>query len=167
QSAYYAALAIAVLALALLHAFLRSPHGLLLRTLREDPLRARTLGLAVERRRLAAFCLAAALAAVGGALSVISSQIVYPQVFDWRISAGALIATLLGGAARFSGPLLGALALGLIDFYVAKLTTDTLLVEGLVLLAVILVAPRGLMGLRPPIPRPRRPSPSALSAPDS
>jgi branched-chain amino acid transport system permease protein len=148
DTAYYALLAVAVVVLAALYAFLRSGVGLLLRTIREDPLRARTLGLAVERRRLAAFCLAGAIAAVGGGLSVISAQIVYPDVFDWRISANALIVTLLGGAGRFSGPLLGALLLGLIDFYVGRLTTDTLLVEGLLLLTVILLAPRGLMGLR-------------------
>jgi branched-chain amino acid transport system permease protein len=148
DSAYYSLLAVAVVVLTALYAFLRSGAGLLLRTIREDPLRARTLGLAVERRRLAAFCLAGVVAAFGGALSVISAQIVYPDVFDWRISANALIVTLLGGAGRFSGPLLGALVLGLIDFYVGKLTTDTLLVEGLILLAVILLAPRGLIGLR-------------------
>jgi branched-chain amino acid transport system permease protein len=148
DTAYYALLTVAVVVLAALYALLRSGAGLLLRAIREDPLRARTLGLAVERRRLAAFCLAGVIAAVGGGLSVISAQIVYPDVFDWRISANALIVTLLGGAGRFSGPLLGALVLGLIDFYVGRLTTDTLLVEGLLLLAVILLAPRGLMGLR-------------------
>jgi branched-chain amino acid transport system permease protein len=76
---------------------------------------------------------------------VLSTQIVYPDVFDWKISANALIVTLLGGVGRFSGPVVGAVGLGLIDFYVGKLTTDTLLVEGLVLLAVILLAPRGIV----------------------
>ncbi len=82
-----------------------------------------------------------------GGLSVLSSQIVYPDVFDWKISANALIVTLLGGVGTFSGPVVGAVALGLIDFYVGKLTTDTLLVEGLVLLGVILLAPRGIVAL--------------------
>ena len=104
----------------------------------------------VERRKLGVFALAGGVAAVGGGLSVLSSQIVYPDVFDWKISASALIATLLGGVGMFSGPVVGAVALGLIDFYVGKLTTDTLLVEGLVLLAVILLAPRGIVAwLRP------------------
>lgn len=163
DSAYYFLVAVAAVVLAALYAFLRSGAGLLLRAIREDPLRARTLGLAVERRRLAAFCLAGALAAVGGSLSIVSAEIVYPDVFDWRISANALIVTLLGGAGRFSGPLLGALALGLIDFYVGKLTTDTLLVEGLLLLAVILLAPRGLMGLRFPRARAGRSARAASS----
>jgi branched-chain amino acid transport system permease protein len=142
---YYRMLAVAAAVLVGVFAFVRSRRGLVLRGIREDALRARTLGVAVERRKLGVFALAAGVAAVGGGLSVLSTQIVYPDVFDWKISANALIVTLLGGVGRFSGPVVGAVGLGLIDFYVGKLTTDTLLVEGLVLLAVILLAPRGLL----------------------
>jgi branched-chain amino acid transport system permease protein len=145
---YYAMLAVAAAALAGTFAFVRSRAGLMLRGIREDALRARTLGVAVERRKLGVFALAAGVAALGGGLSVLSTQIVYPDVFDWKISANALIVTLLGGVGRFSGPVVGAVGLGLIDFYVGRLSTDTLLVEGLVLLAVILLAPRGVVSLR-------------------
>lgn len=145
---YYAMLGVAVGVLAGVFVFVRSRSGLILEGIREDALRARTLGVAVERRKLGVFALAAGVAAVGGGLSVLSTQIVYPDVFDWKVSANALIVTLLGGAGRFSGPVVGAVGLGLIDFYVGKLTTDTLLVEGLVLLAVILLAPRGIVSLR-------------------
>jgi branched-chain amino acid transport system permease protein len=142
---YYAMLGVAAAVLVGVFVFVRSRSGLVLRGIREDALRMRTLGVAVERRKLGVFVLAAGVAAVGGGLSVLSTQIVYPDVFDWKISANALIVTLLGGVGRFSGPVVGAVGLGLIDFYVGKLTTDTLLVEGLVLLAVILLAPRGIV----------------------
>lgn len=147
NGAYYAMLGVASAVLVGVFAFVRSRRGLMLRGIREDELRARTLGVEVERRKLGVFALAAAVAAIGGGLSVLSTQIVYPDVFDWRISANALIVTLLGGVGTFSGPVVGAVALGLIDFYVGKLTTDTLLVEGLVLLVVILLAPRGIVSL--------------------
>ncbi len=141
---YYAILIVAVVVLAGAFAFVRSRMGLLLRAIREDALRARTLGIAVDRRRLGVFTLAAAVAAAGGGLSVLSAQIVYPSVFAWQISANALIVTLLGGVGLFSGPALGAVLLGLIDFYVGRLTTNTLLIDGVVLLAVVLIAPRGV-----------------------
>jgi ABC-type branched-subunit amino acid transport system permease subunit len=51
---------------------------------------------------------------------------------------------LLGGVGLFSGPALGAVLLGLINFYVGRFTTNTLLIDGLVLLAVVLIAPRGV-----------------------
>jgi branched-chain amino acid transport system permease protein len=149
NGAYYAMLALAAAVLAGVFVFVRSRAGLIVRGIREDALRARTLGVAVERRRLGVFVLAAGVAAAGGGLSVLSTQIVYPDVFDWRISANALIVTLLGGVGTFSGPVVGAVALGLIEFYVGRLSTDTLLVEGLVLLAVILLAPRGVLARLP------------------
>jgi branched-chain amino acid transport system permease protein len=163
SNTYYAILAVAAVALAGVFVFVRSRAGLMLRGIREDALRARTLGVAVERRKLGVFALAAGVAAVGGGLSVLSEQIVYPSVFDWKISANALIVTLLGGVGRFSGPLVGAVLLGLIDFYVGKLTTDTLLVEGLIFMAVILLAPRGVTALR--VGRKPASSSSSSSAP--
>jgi branched-chain amino acid transport system permease protein len=141
---YYVMLAITTVALAVAFVFVKSSAGLVLRGIREDALRARTLGIAVDRRRLVVFMLSAAVAAVGGGLSVLSAQIVYPSVFAWQVSANALIVTLLGGVGLFSGPVLGAVLLGLIDFYVGRLTTNTLLIDGLVLLAVVLIAPRGV-----------------------
>ncbi|HTA13898.1 MAG TPA: branched-chain amino acid ABC transporter permease [Solirubrobacteraceae bacterium] len=141
---YYVILGVAVAVLAVAFAFVKASTGLVLRGIREDALRARTLGIAVERRRLGVFVLAAAVAAAGGGLSVLSTQIVYPSVFAWQVSANALIVTLIGGVGLFSGPMLGAVVLGLIDFYVGRLTTNTLLVDGLVLLAVVLVAPSGV-----------------------
>ncbi len=141
---YYAILAVAAVVLIGAFVFVRSHMGLLLRAIREDSLRARTMGIAVDRRRLGAFTLAAAVAAAAGGLSVLSTQIVYPSVFAWQVSANALIVTLLGGVGLFSGPALGAVVLGLIDFYVGRLTTNTLLIDGVVLLAVILIAPRGV-----------------------
>jgi branched-chain amino acid transport system permease protein len=158
---YYAMLGVATAVLAGVFVFVRSRAGLIVRGIREDALRARTLGVEVERRRLGVFVLAGGVAAVGGGLSVLSSQIVYPDVFDWRISANALIVTLLGGVGTFSGPVVGAVGLGLIDFYVGRLTTDTLLVEGLVLLAVILLAPRGILARLGAV---RRRTPSSVSA---
>jgi branched-chain amino acid transport system permease protein len=160
---YYAMLGVAAVVLAGVFVFVRSRAGLIVRGIREDALRARTLGVAVERRKLGVFALAAGVAAVGGGLSVLSTQIVYPDVFNWKISANALIATLLGGVGTFSGPVVGAVGLGLIDFYVGKLTTDTLLVEGLVLLAVILLAPRGILVAALRLGRRRAPAPSSAS----
>jgi branched-chain amino acid transport system permease protein len=141
---YYVILGVAAVVLAAAFVFVKSSTGLVLRGIREDALRARTLGIAVDRRRLGVFMLSAAAAAAGGGLSVLSAQIVYPSVFAWQVSANALIVTLLGGVGMFSGPVLGAVLLGLIDFYVGRLTTNTLLIDGLVLLAVVLVAPRGV-----------------------
>jgi branched-chain amino acid transport system permease protein len=144
NSVYYVILGVATIVVVAAFVFVRSSAGLVLRGIREDALRAQTLGISVSRRRLGVFMLSAGVAAVGGGLSVLSAQIVYPSVFAWQVSANALIVCLLGGVGLFSGPMLGAVLLGLIDFYVGRLTTNTLLIDGVVLLAVVLIAPRGV-----------------------
>jgi branched-chain amino acid transport system permease protein len=149
ETVYYAILAATALVLVAAFAFVRSRAGLMLRAVREDSLRASTLGIAVERRRLGVFALAAAVAASGGGLSVLSAQIVYPSVFAWQVSATALIVTLLGGVGLFSGPMVGAVLLELIDFYVGRSSTNTVLIDGAILLAVVLVAPRGVLAAGP------------------
>jgi branched-chain amino acid transport system permease protein len=146
---YYAILAATTVVLVVAFAFVRSRAGLMLRAIREDPLRAATLGVAVERRRLGVFALAAGVAGAAGGLSVLSAQIVYPSVFAWQISAAALIVTLLGGAGLFCGPMVGALLLELIDFYVGRSSTNTVLIDGAILLAVVLIAPRGVLAAGP------------------
>ncbi len=144
---YYTILAVVAVALLVTFAFVRSRAGLVLRGIREDAMRAETLGIAVARRRLGVFALAAAVAGVAGGLSLLSTQIVYPSVFAWQLSATALIVTLLGGAGLFCGPLVGAVVLELIDFYVGRSSTDTLLIDGIVLLAIVLLAPRGVLAV--------------------
>lgn len=142
---YYAILAVAAVVLLVAFVFVRSRAGLMLRAIREDPLRAATLGISVQRRRLAVFALAGAVAAAAGGLSVLSEQIVYPSVFAWQLSASALIVTLLGGVGLFSGPMIGAVLLELIDFYVGRSSTNTVFIDGLLLLAIVLIAPRGVV----------------------
>ena len=142
---YYVILAVATVVLVGAFAFVRSRAGLMLRAIREDPLRGSPLGICGARPRLGVFALAGAVAAAAGGLSVLSAQIVYPSVFAWQLSASALIVTLLGGVGLFSGPMIGAVLLELIDFYVGRSSTNTVLIDGLLLLAIVLVAPRGVV----------------------
>jgi branched-chain amino acid transport system permease protein len=157
---YYMMLAVGVVVLGLLFALSRSPFGLTLRALKENPVRVETVGVNVWRQKLIVFVLAAGVGGVAGSLSAIADQIVYPETFGWLTSANALIVTLLGGAAYFLGPVIGAIVFGLIGLYAGRATTNLALVNGLVFLAIILLAPRGITELAsrviPWIPRPRR-----------
>jgi branched-chain amino acid transport system permease protein len=144
---YYMMLAVAGVVLALLFALSRSPFGLTLRALKENPVRVETVGVDVWRQKLIVFVLAAGVGGVAGALSAIADQIVYPETFGWLISANALIITLLGGSAYFLGPVIGAIVFGLIGLYAGRATTNLAAVNGIVFLALILLAPRGITEL--------------------
>jgi branched-chain amino acid transport system permease protein len=159
---YFMMLAVGAVVLALLFALSRSPFGLTLRALKENPIRVETVGVNVWRQKLIVFVLAAGVGGVAGSLSAIADQIVYPDTFGWLTSANALIITLLGGSAYFLGPVVGAIFFGLIGLYAGRMTTNLAAVNGLVFLAIILLAPRGITELAgrvvPWIPRPRRTS---------
>jgi branched-chain amino acid transport system permease protein len=135
----------------------------------------RALGYDTYRYKLAAFVIAGALAGVAGHMWAMHRAFVNPEIIGWHRSAEALLMILLGGLQSLHGPILGALAftglgelpqlvgdakpfarffsaIGLADFglRVQALAERKLLLEGLVILAVVLVLPRGLAGLRWP-----------------
>ena len=109
--------------------------------------RMRALGMPTHRYKLAAFVLAGALAGVAGHMWAMTEAFVSPELLGWHRSALGLLAIVLGGAGALHGPILGALAFAVIG-EAAQLVTDRQhLAEGVVILAVVLLLPRGLAGL--------------------
>ena len=105
---YYYSLALLVVATVLMWRIVHSQLGLCLRTVRDNPLKAESLGLSVPRYRWYAFMISAVYAAVGGVLLAIPTGNVDPTLAYWTHSGNLVFMTLLGGFASFFGPLLGA-----------------------------------------------------------
>jgi branched-chain amino acid transport system permease protein len=157
RGVYFTMLVISTVVIGLLFALVKSPFGLTLRALKENPKRVETIGVDVRRQKLIVFVLAAMVAGVAGSLAAVANQVLYPDTFGWLTSADALIATLLGGAAYFFGPLVGSIAFGLIGLYAGRATTNLSAVNGFVFLAIIVLAPQGLTALAARILKLRRP----------
>ena len=105
---YYFSLAVLVLATLLMWRIVRSPFGLCLRTIRDNPLKAESLGISVPRFRWYAFMISAVYAAVGGALLAPPTGNVDPTLAYWTHSGNIVFMVLLGGFSSFFGPLVGA-----------------------------------------------------------
>jgi len=103
----------ALTALAVL-ALRRGAPGLELSALRQAPALAVSLGVRLERRRLAALVFSAAVAGLAGGLSVQLQAVADPNAYDPFLSFKLLVAVLLGGAAATLGPAVGVALLGLI-----------------------------------------------------
>jgi branched-chain amino acid transport system permease protein len=129
---------------------LRSLFGRVLEGIRVNEHRMVALGFNTYRYKLAAFVIAGALAGVAGHMWAMHRGFVNPELIGWHRSAEALLMILLGGLTTLHGPIIGALAYtGLSE--VAQLVTERkLLVEGLVILSVVLLLPKGLSGIRLP-----------------
>src|SRR5262249_9931059 len=144
---YYFSLAVLVLATLLMWRIVRSPFGLCLRTIRDNPLKAESLGVSVPRFRWYAFMISAVYAAVGGALLATPTGNVDPTLAYWTHSGNVVFMVLLGGFSSFFGPLLGAFAFIFLQDTVMSVFPYWRLVFGAVLAAIVIFAPGGLMGL--------------------
>lgn len=125
----------------------QSPLGHTLAAIREDPVRAAYLGLNVRAYRVTAFVIAGCGAGLAGGLFAYANHIVTPQTLYWTQSALPIIMLLLGGRAYFWGPAVGAVALSWFQDFVTQQTTSYVFYVGLLLLAVLVLLPSGLLSL--------------------
>jgi branched-chain amino acid transport system permease protein len=129
-----------------LWALCHSAFGRTLRSIRQDAQRALFLGINVDRFRLLAFIIAAAVAAVCGALSAPLSQIVTPETASIARSTQPMLHTLVGGAASFWGPAVGTVVFAALEYSTRTLAGLSELIMGVTLLVIVLVAPGGVVG---------------------
>jgi branched-chain amino acid transport system permease protein len=85
-----------------------SPYGLSLRSIRDNPLRARAVGIPVNRRLVTIYTLAAAYAGVAGALLAQTTQFVSLDVLAFHRSADVMLVLVIGGVGYLYGGLIGA-----------------------------------------------------------
>jgi branched-chain amino acid transport system permease protein len=144
---YYYCLAVLAVATALMWRIVHSPFGLCLRAIRDNPVKALTLGVSVTRYRWYAFVISGAYGAVGGALLGPPTGTVDPTLAYWTHSGNIVFMTLLGGFASFFGPLLGAFVFIYLQDAVMSIIPYWRLVFGAILAVIVIGAPSGLMGL--------------------
>jgi branched-chain amino acid transport system permease protein len=149
---YYVSLALLVAMYIGLVFLLRSLFGRVLEGIRVNEHRMQALGFNTYRYKLAAFVIAGLLAGVAGHMWAMHRGFVNPELIGWHRSAEALLMILLGGLATLHGPIIGALAYTALGEVAQVVTERKLLVEGLVVLAVVIVLPKGLSGITLPWP---------------
>ena len=164
---YYYALGVLVVAAIVMWRIVHSPFGLCLRTIRDNPVKAESLGIGVARYRWYAFVISAVYGADGGALLGPPTGNVDPTLAYWTHSGNMVFMTLLGGFARFFGPVLGAFAFIYLQDVVMSFVPYWRLIFGAMLAAIVIFAPGGLMGLFTRNGRTPRPSSSQRPHPPS
>jgi branched-chain amino acid transport system permease protein len=144
---YHVALAALVLALIVLARFVPSRLGRAVLALRDDEVRAEAIGLPAFRLKLVIFVVAGAVAGIAGALHANLQGYVSPTALHWTQSGTLLVMVILGGTGSVFGGALGAAALLLLQELISAHTVHWEFFTGLVLLAVVLFARQGLVGL--------------------
>lgn len=144
---YYYCLALFAIAGLIMWRIVHSPFGLHLRALRDNAQKAECVGVRVHRFRLAAFVISAVYGAVGGAILGFRVGVADPELVHWTHSGHLVFMTVLGGFGNFFGPLVGALALTLLQDQLQSITQYWRFVLGAVLAVIVIFFPRGLVGI--------------------
>ena len=159
---YYLFLGLAALALgvAVMVRYSRLGYGLI--AIREDEDTARMLGVPTERYKLIGFVLSAVLIGLTGAVYAYSlGYITTSWVFRSDLSFNVVVYSLLGGMGTLIGPTLGAAVMTVLnDVVLGGLLQVHMMLTGLVIIALVFLAPNGVVGL---FRRRRKPLSLALS----
>lgn len=144
---YYFTLALLLLIYVGLRRLLFSPFGRVLAGIRVNEHRMRAVGYGTFGYKLTAFTLAGALAGVAGYLWAAQTGYVNPELMGFHMSAHAIMMVILGGMGNFAGAIVGAFAFEYVMHVFKDLTKHWQLLMGGFIVMVVIVAPRGLLGL--------------------
>ena len=148
SSLFYLSLGLAVLVGIGVHRYLQSPLGKALEGLKTNETRLEYIGISARGALLVAYVVSAALAGLGGTIMAMVQGVVTPEIAYWVTSGEFVFVAILGGAGNVIGPFIGALVYQVVRLYAAAYAADVWqMILGVVLLAVILAAPQGLVGI--------------------
>jgi len=144
---YYYCLALLVVLGIVMWRIVHSPFGLHLTAIRENPRKAEYLGVRVRFFRLIAFLISAFYCAVGGVILAINTGQADPELAYWTHSGELVFMTVLGGFANFFGPLIGAFTFIFLKSELMGATQYWRFWLGAILVLIVVLFPRGLVGI--------------------
>ncbi len=144
---YYLTLAVLAATLYAMARLVNSRFGRVLQALRENETRAAAIGYPVYHYQLVAFVIAGAVAGLAGLLMAHYTQYASPNLLAWQQSGHLMMMVILGGVGQFWGGVLGAFVLLVVEEILQDFTIYWQLGVGLILLLIVLFAPRGIAGL--------------------
>jgi branched-chain amino acid transport system permease protein len=144
---YYFVLALFVAAFLFIRRVVHSPFGHVLRAIRENETRAISLGYDINRYRLLAFVLSAALSGLAGSLNALVLGFATLSDVQQSTSGEVVLMTLLGGTGTFFGPVVGAAIIITLQEYLSDVVGGWVTaIIGVIFVACVLSFRRGIVG---------------------
>lgn len=144
---YYLCLAALAVVILFTGWLVRSPWGRAFMALRENPVRALSLGIDTRRYTLMAFAIGSALGGIAGAFYAPLVQYIEPGSFTLTLSLNLLMMVIVGGSGYFYGPLLGALVAVLLPEWLRFADSYYLILYALFVMVLLAYSPRGILGI--------------------
>ncbi len=143
---HYVVLAVLLLAILFSHRLVRSRFGRVLRAVKDNERRLRSVGCETYNYKLAAFVIAGAVAGLAGALHANRNACVSPDILHWVVSGDVIVMVVLGGIASPFGPVIGAAAFLLLEETLSSVSKHWMIILGPILLLIVLYGRRGIYG---------------------
>lgn len=145
---YYVSLVLLLITTAIIWRWMRSSYGLALTAVRDDEEAARSSGIDVGKVKTTVFLFSGTISGLASGLYFMDVVIVTPPAaFALSWASSIVFVVVSGGMGTVAGPVLGAIVFILIDRVIAPASGQGLLVLGLLSILLMLVLPRGLMGI--------------------
>jgi branched-chain amino acid transport system permease protein len=143
---YYVVLVIFLAGFLIIYRAVHSPFGQVLKAIRENEPRAISLGYDVDRYKLLAFVLSAALAGLAGSTKAIVFQLASLTDVHWTMSGEVVLMTLLGGMGTIFGPVVGAFVIIGLENYLSAFGQWVTVITGVIFVICVLAFRRGIVG---------------------
>jgi ABC-type branched-subunit amino acid transport system ATPase component/ABC-type branched-subunit amino acid transport system permease subunit len=144
---YYAAAAVAIVAVWILWRVVHSPFGRVLQAIRENEQRASFVGYDVRRYKLTAFVISCAFSGLAGALYTFLLNFAYPESLHVTMAGEIAAMTLVGGMRSFIGPAVGAAVFVFMRDLLSSWTENWLIYFGVIFIAFVMFSPNGIVGV--------------------
>jgi branched-chain amino acid transport system permease protein len=147
NAALYALMALIVLAtLAFYNRVVHSPFGQVLRAIRNNPERAKSLGYDVDRFKVASFTLSAAMAGFAASLKTVVFGIATLTDVETVTSTEVVLINLVGGIGTIFGPVVGSFLILSLEHFLSPYGPWVLVIQGVVFMAFVLLFRQGVVG---------------------
>jgi len=143
---YYFVFVMFCLGFWIIYRTINSPFGQVLKAIRENEPRAVSLGYKVERFKLIAFVISAALAGMAGSMKSLVFQLASLTDVSWHTSGEVVLMTLLGGVGTVLGPLVGAFTVVTLQTELSSVGSWITVIIGGIFVVCVLVFRRGIVG---------------------
>ncbi len=147
NSSYYLILIFGIIAVAFLYLLVHSGVGKILISIRENEELSQAIGINTSFYKVLAFSIGAGIAGLTGSLFAHFFRLLHPTTFAWMTSEMVVIMALVGGLGTLIGPIIGAGIVTLILELMRFAPEFRFIIWSVALIAILIIEPRGLMGL--------------------
>ena len=144
---YYTNFFFLLITLLISHRITNSRFGMVIRGIKSNEKRMKSIGYPVFRYRLIAFVISGSICGLAGVLSANQTDFVSPAVMHWTKSGDLIIMIVLGGLGTIFGPVIGAVAFLLLEEFLSGITEYWQLFFGPMLIFVVIFARGGIDGM--------------------